>query len=438
MAESTKGPNILLLYTDQQRFDTIQAAGFPHMITPNLNRLVKEGCFFSHAYTPNPVCIPARHNLITGLTAKMHGYSDNNSETMDSAIPTLPRILSDNGYITRAIGKMHFRPPRRHHGFGKMELMEELPCFREEDEYAVYLKSAGLGHIRHIHGVRHLLYMLPQRSLIPEEHHGSTWVGDRSVEFLKANYNRPFFLWSSWIAPHPPFDVPDSFAGIYDDADIPEPVAGEACVPEFFKTRNRNAGDIPCREVLMRMRRLYYASVTLVDKNIGKILDCMKQLEILNNTLVIFATDHGEMLGDLGLYQKGLPFESACRIPFIMRYPEKIKPGSVRDGFADLNDILPTVLDAAGIEYSADHDLPGESLFAGNSVKDRKVQYVENGCGGRRWIFLRDGRYKYVYFYCGKENLYDLQDDPEEHNNLLAGDPGNNALEARRKLKGTH
>jgi hypothetical protein len=104
-----------------------------------------------------------------------------------------------------------------------MELMEEIPEFREDDEYAMYLKDVGLENIQSIHGVRNLLYMLPQRSLIPEEHHGSTWVADRSVKYIKDNAGkRPFFLWSSWIAPHPPFDVPDSFADLYNDTDIPE------------------------------------------------------------------------------------------------------------------------------------------------------------------------------------------------------------------------
>jgi arylsulfatase A-like enzyme len=435
MKEDSGKPNVLVLFTDQQRFDTIKAAGFDHMITPNLDRLVGEGCLFENAYTPNPVCIPARHNLITGLTARTHGYPNNAHKPMDSAIPTLPRILSDNGYITRAIGKMHFQPPRRHHGFDKMELMEELPYKREDDEYAMYLKEVGLGHIQHIHGVRHLLYMLPQRSLIPEKHHGSTWVGDRSVEFLRANYDRPFFLWSSWIAPHPPFDVPDNFSDLYSDVELPRPIEGAADLPDFYKTKSRNSGDIPNTEVLMRMRELYYASITLVDKNVGKILNSLGELGILDDTLVIFTSDHGEMLGDYGLYQKALPFDRASRIPFVARYPEKIKPGTVRSEFVDLNDILPTILDVTSIDYPGDYDLPGESIFAEDPVRDREVQYVENGREGRRWVFMRDKRYKYVYFYCGKEALYDLESDPEELNNLLGGEIEKDIFAVKESLK---
>ena len=104
-------PNILLLMTDQQRFDTIAAAGYPHMITPNLDRLAHEGCLFRSAYTPNPICVPARHHTLTGCTGRRHGFFGNGNQPIDPAIPTLPRLLADAGYETRAIGKMHFQPP---------------------------------------------------------------------------------------------------------------------------------------------------------------------------------------------------------------------------------------------------------------------------------------------------------------------------------------
>lgn len=414
-------PNVLLLFTDQQRFDTIAAAGHSHMITPNLDRLVNEGCTCTRAYSPNPVCVPARHNLITGLTARYHGYASNFATVGDPSLPTLPRILSDNGYETRAIGKMHFRPARRHNGFDKMELMEELPGFREQDEYAMYLKEVGLGHIRNIHGIRNLLYMVPQRSLIPEEHHGSTWVGDRSVDFIRTNNGRhPFFLWSSWIAPHPPFDVPDTFADLYKGHDLPEPHGSETPVNERIASLQYCA-DLPAgkeKEHLRRMREVYYAQISLVDKNVGKILDALEEIGQLDNTLIIFTSDHGEMLGDHGAFQKQCPYDGASRIPFLVRWPDKIAPGTVRQDFVDLNDILPTVLDVCGVDYPGQLSLPGGSLFRGD--KDRSVQYIESAHRERRFITVLDERYKYSYFYAGGEDeLYDLQDDPQETTNLL-------------------
>ncbi len=427
-------PNILLLFTDQQRFDTIAACGFDHMLTPNLDRLVRDGCYFRNAYTPNPVCIPARHNLITGLTARFHGYSDNMQHPLDHRLPTLPRLLSDHGYETRAIGKMHFQPVRRHNGFDKMELMEEIPKFREADEYAMYLKQVGLGQVVNIHGVRNLLYMLPQQSLIPEEHHGSTWVGDRSSGFIRNNAGRhPFFLWSSWIAPHPPFDVPEPFAGMYRDRDLPTPLPAETGISKHAQS-GRVHGDFPRGKeeaYIRRMRELYAGAISLVDKNVGKILDALEENGQLDNTLIVFSSDHGEMLGDHGTFQKMQPYDSCARIPFIVRYPARIKPGTVRNDFADLNDILPTILDVAGIDYPGPHQLPGASIFS--DKKDRTHQYMEYSRESRRWCSMRDSRYKFNYFYAeGFEELYDMRDDPGETVNLLISDPENAEVRAAR------
>lgn len=420
-----KRPNILILFTDQQRFDTINAAGFNYMHTPNLDRLVKEGCLYTNAYTPNPVCVPARHNLLTGLPARYHGYANNAGKPFDLNIPTLPGILADNGYDTRAIGKMHFLPSRRHNGFNKMQLMEEGPHFREDDEYAMYLKENGYGNIQNIHGIRNLLYYMPQRSLIPEEHHGSTWVGDRSAEYIRQNNGRrPFFLWSSWIAPHPPFDIPDSYAEMYCDKDLPKPIKDKTPVSTVTEIRKTIPG-IPegegkFEEYSKRLREVYYASVSLVDHNIGKVLDALEETKQLDNTIIIFTTDHGEMLGDHETFGKSTSYESSSHIPFIVRYPEKFKPGSKCGEFCDLNDIMPTVLDIAGIDYPKPDifELPGGSLIKDD--KDREYQYMEFGVGVYRWVAIRDKQFKYTYHYREEyEELFDLENDPGESINLM-------------------
>ena len=135
--------NVLLLLSDQQRYDTINAAGFPHMRTPNLDRLAREGVLFEQCHSTNPVCMACRHDLITGRPGRDHGYYTNlEDKPIDHYdTPTLPRIFSENGYRTAAVGKMHFYPAREHHGFGEMYLMEELPRRRQDDQYAMYLKE---------------------------------------------------------------------------------------------------------------------------------------------------------------------------------------------------------------------------------------------------------------------------------------------------------
>jgi len=432
-----KRPHILLLFTDQQRYDTIAAAGYPFMQTPHLDRLCREGCRFTHAYSPNPVCVPARHNLLTGLPASVHGYAHNWRHPLDWRIPTLPKILSDHGYDTRAIGKMHFRPVRAHHGFHRMELMEETFDRREDDDYALYLAARGYGHIQNLHGVRNHLYMLPQRSPLPEELHGSTWVADRCIEFLRSNRGqRPFFLFASWIHPHPPFAVSDSVADLYRETPLPLPITAET--PLTPRTAAANLASILPRDntaCLRRIRELYFAAITQVDRNIGRVLAELESLGELDNTLIFFTSDHGEMLGDHGACDKAQPYDSAARIPFLLRFPSKLAPGSVDERFIDLNDILPTVLDAVGIGYPGERALPGSSLLRMDSGRDRTLQYVEHDFGERRWISLRDKRHKYVYHYGGGiTQLFDLEHDPGERVNLLHDGGNAEARDIQRRL----
>ncbi|MCD6123449.1 MAG: sulfatase-like hydrolase/transferase [Spirochaetales bacterium] len=432
-----KKPNILLLITDQQRYDTVHAGGFNYMITPNLDRLAEEGIYYKNAYSPNPICMPARHNLLTGLTARYHGYPDNTwGYGMPLGIPTFPQILSDNGYETHTIGKNHFYPLRRHNGYERMELMTEVPSFREQDDYTMYLKNVGLGNIQDMHGVRNLLFMLPQRSLIPEEHHGNKWVADRAIDFLKTNRGRhPFLLKASWIAPHPPFDVVDEYAHLYDNVDIPDTRTSKTSLCSLAE-ESKMLGDIPNDQYLRRMKQLYFSSITHVDYHLGRILDTLEDTGLAENTIVLFFSDHGEMLGDYGTYQKWLPYDSCARVPFIVRFPDKFKPEVGPDEFVDWNDILPTILDAAGIEYPAHYPLSGESLLRKEENRDRNIHYMEYSAGSRRWISLRDKRYKYNYYYGGgREELFDLKDDPLESENLLETRADNEIKEIKNNLK---
>lgn len=438
--KTEKQPNILLITTDQQRYDTIRAMGYDFMETPCLDQLAEEGCCYCNAYSPNPVCMAARHNIITGRTARDHRFDDNyfedNPRVVPYDLPTFPQLLSDRGYDTIAIGKMHFQPCRRHNGFTKMELMEEIPRHLEDDEYAMYLRDNGYERIQSIHGVRHLLYMLPQRSLIDETHHGSTWVAERSIHYLKENMGkRPFFLWSSFIAPHPPFDVPERWADLYKEKELPTVKVSKTPI-SFAAEQKKCIADYPDEGYLRRARELYLASISFVDYNIGKILEFLKETGEYDRTLIIFTSDHGEMLGDYGTFQKMLPYDSSAKIPMIIRYPEKFRPGSRDFRFVDLNDLLPTILDAANIKYPKPEVLPGESLFEKKGKKDRSEQYIEFGHGSQRWISLRDEHYKYNYYYGGgREELFDMVNDPDESENLLYGIPNQKIVDTKEKMK---
>jgi len=215
-------PNILLLHTDQQRFNSIAALGASHVITPNLDRLVQSGLTFTHAYSSSPFCMPARHDLLTGTSARHHGYYQNQGAPIqDYGLATLPRLLTANGYQTIAVGKMHFHPECEHHGFNHLYLMEEIPSTWENDAYVQYLQEHGYGDVRCEHGVRPVFYHTPQISRVPEEHHGAAWIATKTNELLRAERDRPFFIWASWVGPHPPFYVPERYLEMYDGTEFP-------------------------------------------------------------------------------------------------------------------------------------------------------------------------------------------------------------------------
>lgn len=441
MDNQQQRPNILLLTTDQQRYDTIAAMGYPYMITPNLDRLVREGCSFPLSHTPNPACIPARHNIITGQYSAVTGMDDNYFDSprrMPEGLPTLAGILSDASYETTAVGKMHFLPARNHNGFGRMELMEEIPRYRQDDDYAMYLTSVGEERIQSLHGVRNVLAMLPQQPIQAEEHTGTCWVADRLIQHLQNNGGkRPFFYWGSWIAPHPPFSVPKRYADLYSSRDLPKSTPPDAR-PKPITLASSHLADYFDEKVARRARECYYGAITWVDEQIGRVLDALAEIGQLDKTLILFTSDHGELLGDHGSYQKFQPYEGSVHIPMVIRYPQRLKAGSKYSAFADLNDILPTVLDAAGLTYPGKLPLPGDSLLVppAKSNKERSGQYVEHSNGKRRWISYRDERYKYVYYYAGgMEELFDLQTDPDEVTNLLeAGYAGEAYSRLKRSL----
>jgi len=413
-----KQPNILIITTDQQRYDTLGIDN-PIIKTPNLDALAKEGCRFTQAYSPNPVCVPARYNLLTGLSCKHHGFDDNDFghvRHIPYDLPTFPEILSDAGYETIAIGKIHFQPNRDARGIHHYLMMDEIPHYREEDDYAMYLKQSH-PELSCVHGVRDPLYMMPQTSMIEIEHHGSTWVADRSIEVIKRiGGNRPFMMWSGFIHPHPPLDIPQAYSTLYKNAPI------KSCIPaleplSWLAEENKNIVTYPDPSYLTRFKELYYSAITYVDTQVGRIIEALKETGEYDNTLILFCSDHGEMLGDLGTYQKFLPHDSSARIPMILRYPPRIKANTQSNALVSLNDILPTLLELSNTTYPAKHQLLGKSLF---DLTDRETTILEHGSKERRWLSIVTHKYKYTYYYGGAyEELFDRIKDPGEQLNLM-------------------
>ena len=295
-------------------------------------------------------------------------------------------------------------------------------------------------------GMRDLLYFQPQTSGIPREHAPNTWVADRSVDFLREHCryrgDQPFFLWSSWISPHPPFAPCEPYDEMYDPKEMDPPVYAErpigALPPGLYASRGRLDGAHRDPDRIRRIRALYYGLVSHVDEGVGRILSELEALGLAEDTVVLFFSDHGDMLGDHGLSQKNCPYEPSVRVPLILRWPGRTEAGRVSDDLAGLTDVMPTLIEELGLPYPEDRGpLTGESLLGtdgGGLASGRDAFVCDYGAGARRWLSIRTHTHKYaIFLQGGVEELYDLREDPHEMHNLVEEQPGL-ASELRNRL----
>ncbi len=422
----TSKPNIIVIMTDQQRYDTLGINGNEKIKTPNLDRLGKEGVVFDRCYCASPECVPARITLKTGLLPWKSG-STNNFEGISSETPTLMKILSENGYYTQAIGKMHFIPTREPFGFQRMWLSEELNTV-EQDEFLQDLVKEGYSYVEEIHGMRSYLYYIPQVSQLPAHLHTTAWTGGKSIEYIKEMHqkNQPFFLWMSFIKPHPPFDPPVPYNRMYEPTEMDDPIIMEEREAEknytywnYYQNRGKWMESMRSPIFLRIMRAFYYASVSFVDEQIGKLLNTLEELGIREETMIIFVSDHGEYLGDYWCFGKRGFHDSAARIPFIISYRGKIVEGERRENLIGHADIMPTILDYCGIKYEGEQC--GESLKRIIENKEEKWREYFVGQFHRKekgLYLIMDKEWKYIYEAgTGKEFLYNYKEDKEEKEN---------------------
>ncbi len=415
-------PNILLIFTDQQRADAVGADGNPVIRTPNLDRLAAEGTLFCSAYTASPVCVPARCSLITGQYPHNTGCSEN-PHHMPTDRPTFMRLLTGAGYRTHGIGKMHFNPDYDGlRGFQSRESQEEIRGSIEHDDYLKFLHAKGFGHVYDPMGQRGEMYYVPQIAQMPAALHATNWVGDRAVDFLRSE-GGPFFLMASFIHPHPPFSPPTPWNKLYRAPLMPLPKRPPQC--ETLHTWiNRHQNRYKYRDngidnnLLRCMKAFYYACVSFIDFQVGRMLEALEQAGQLEDTLVIHTSDHGEFLGDYDCFGKRSMLDCAARIPMIARMPGRFAAGQACTTPASLVDVMPTVLSAAG----ADTDglaLDGADLaeVARSGDADRTV-YSQWYDGDKGTYMALNRRWKYYYSTADRrEFLFDRVEDPQETRN---------------------
>ncbi|MEM1026763.1 MAG: sulfatase-like hydrolase/transferase [Planctomycetota bacterium] len=489
-------PNLLLITSDQQHWTTLGVLN-PKIQTPNLDRLAAIGTNFTRAYCPNPTCTPTRASIITGMYPSAHGAYTLGTK-LPEHIPTLGGHLRGLGYCSTLVGKAHFQPLA---STDDCVSIESYPTLRELDFWRTFNKDRtpwyGFDHVEltrnHAdegHAGQHYGIWLEDKGVenwreyfrvgndgvnfsgtdgkqapplqdgpgygwrsdmawkLPEEHHYTAWTGQRSIAAIESAVSDgvPFFVWSSYHDPHPPYCVPEPWASMYDpaDMDIGGFVEGEFdhMPPPHQMTRDANA-DFGCfnvdgfgnhgyhphvgvtEEDLKKAQAVYYGMISFMDHWIGQTLDRLEALGVLENTLIVFTSDHGHFLGQHGLVAKGpFHYEDVIRVPFIAAFGDRFAPGRTSASVQSLVDLAPTFLEAAGMEQTppAMQGVSQLGAWQGEpNAEARDYAIVENHHNDSDAVHLKTlvtDRHK-LTVYRGRDwgELFDLHDDPNELDN---------------------
>jgi len=433
-------PNIVFLFPDQLRRDFLSCYGAEFIQTPHMDSIAEQGVRYDRCYSASPICVPGRNSLLTGLNALKNGVTDNlhglRLDYREAGIQVWPEMLAERGYYTAAIGKMHFYPWDASFGFQYRVIAEDKRWLEVRDDYYHFLRERGL---RKLHGNEHEGYHANKGAIasrIPWEASWDHFVGMETCRFIR-NYGRegPFAMMVGFPGPHCPYDPAQKFLEGFDPVDMPPPIPevrgdapGVRAKSVEGNKRSWNGidyGDFPL-EAKLKIRAHYAALVKQIDYEVGEILGALREEGLLDDTVVIFASDHGDYLGDHNLIGKGSFYESSVRVPLLVR-PPGVGGAVVQDGLVELTDVTSTMLHFAGCEtpdYLDSRPLPGPGM-PGEKGRERIFGMVSDG-----WMAF-DGRWKLAKYASGEVLLFDLASDPDEQQNLAA-DPGH--AETLRKL----
>jgi arylsulfatase A-like enzyme len=439
MADAPR-PNVLWICTDQQRYDTIASLGNPLVRTPNIDRLKAEGVAFTHAYCQSTVCSPSRASFLTGRYPRTTGCRQN-GQTIPARERLVSRLFADGGYTCGLAGKLHLSScsdgkveQRIDDGYSFFQWSHHPQPDWPENAYTQWLASRGKTWDE--------LYTGPETPYVkhgvPAEFHQTTWCTEMAIGFLREHRDRPWLFSWNCFDPHHPFDPPAEYLERYDPERMPLPKyrPGELTdKPHYQRLDHEWAHNEPgyfhvaamSDDDRRQVTAAYYAMVELIDDQLGRMLTALEETGQLERTLIVFMSDHGEMLGDHGIYLKGPHFyEAAVRVPLILCWPGKFVAGTRVDGLVELVDLAPTLLEAAGLEVTI--AIQGRSLLPhctgrADPSHHRDHVYCEyyNAWTHHRsyGTMLRTPTEKIcVYHGVDEGELYDLAADPDEFDNL--------------------
>ncbi|MDQ6678162.1 MAG: sulfatase-like hydrolase/transferase [Acidobacteriota bacterium] len=456
--DSGRPKNVLLLMSDQHRRDGLGIEGNRFARTPHLDALARSGARFGNAYCSNPVCVPSRASLLTGLYTHNHGAL-NNTKPLAFQKKTAAHYFGRAGYMTGLIGKMHFVDAQTHGFDYHLDFNDWYQYLGPKtklyaDELSRANSGSGMPEIDDLwrdegdpwSGARTLdgrkgPVAVGRASEIPEKDHFESFVARETVRFLeKHGREQPFFLISSVLKPHDPFMPARRFAAQFraDDMQLPDTwgKVDLTRVPRLVRESiEHNAPTPELKDPALARERmaLYYANIAQMDDAFGHVLDALHLLKLDQDTVVIYTSDHGEMLGEHGLWQKFQFYEGSCGVPLIFRVPGAVKPGGNCSMPVSQVQVLPTIAELCGVELPA---LDGPSFAAqlSNPAKTHpNPVFAEYDLATPRAKYMyRMGDYKYTFWANDIPELYNLRNDPKEMTNL-AGQPAHGAVESEMK-----
>lgn len=455
-----KRPNILFICTDQQRADSLGCMGASWAVTPNLDKLAEQGALFQNCYVQNPICSPSRASVFTGKYVANHGLHAN-GVPLPSDQRMFTRTLADAGYDCGMIGKQHLAPcdtwrtePRRDDGYRVFEWAHGPNHRALENDYHRWLRKTHPEIYAQIFpetgANQNTEYSNQARTgtpidHVPKEAHYSHWVAEKAIDFIEhpREAQEPFFLMANFFDPHHSFGAPEEFRDMINADAIPAPVTtpkelDEKPAQHRVFSEKSYGGNAPgfqeyTADQIKEIRAQYWAMIALLDYEVGRILDALEQAGIADNTLVVFSSDHGEMLGNHQQLLKGPQlYDDLCRVPLIVRWREQLVPEANIPNLVQWIDLPATFLDASGCALG--HGVQGTSLLPlikGESEDWRNwalCEYRDSGFKTEPKIMttmVRHDEWKLIVWHgdpaCGNQRdgeLYNLADDPDELRNL--------------------
>ncbi len=419
-------PNVLLICTDHWPASFLGIAGHPTIQTPTLDELARSGRRYTNMYSECPVCIPARRCLMTGVTPRTQGDRVFKETEPMPELPTMAQQFRNAGYQAYAVGKLHVYPQRNRIGFDDVILDEEgRTQYGVYDDYETFLGDEGFPGKHYTHGMSNNEYITRPWHL-PEHTHVTNWAASQMCRVIKRRDPlRPSFWYLSFSHPHPPLVPLQTYLDMYEGVDIDMPICGEWTEEPDSLPYSLRAGlnrDSKLNETQTWMaRRAFYALCTHIDHQISTVIGTLREEGLLDDTIIMFTSDHGDMLGTHHLWAKRLFYENSVNVPLILldiANGNRVGYNEVDDRLVQWRDIMPTLLDMAGIPIP--DTVEGMSMVG---EETREYAYGENGEDLHSTRMVRDKRYKLIYYATGNHfQLFDMQEDPLELHDL-ANDP---------------